>query len=118
MQLIGLAGAFLHDGPSVSLRSTCYPTRCWPPNDDVNMFFHWPLGVWGRPSGPLDIAPEISLAYELRDMILEVMTLLVMAIILVETTILRPVYPGRVQRRRERPRVGWFRSIGSPFWDL
>ncbi|RWW26707.1 hypothetical protein GW17_00008898 [Ensete ventricosum] len=45
-------------------------------------------GVWGRLLGPLDVAPEMSLAYGLLDLISEVMTLRVMAIVLAETTIL------------------------------
>ncbi|RRT71091.1 hypothetical protein B296_00035882 [Ensete ventricosum] len=62
LRLVDLMWAFLHDGPSVR--------------------------VWGRLSGPLDVAPEMSLAYGLLNLISEVMTLRVMAIVLAETIIL------------------------------
>ncbi|RRT63365.1 hypothetical protein B296_00036133 [Ensete ventricosum] len=65
------------------------PLDVAPPNDDVYMLFHWPLRARGRLSGPLDVAPEISLAYEFLDLIPDIMTFLrVVIVVLVKMAIL------------------------------
>ncbi|RZR77795.1 hypothetical protein BHM03_00002988 [Ensete ventricosum] len=88
--------------------------------------------------------PKISLACELLDLVSKVMTLLcIVTVVLVETIIPylvpelsrilhgvgppqepfffdleKDLHPDRAKRRRERHRVGWFRSIGLPLRRL
>ncbi|RWW13696.1 hypothetical protein GW17_00022166 [Ensete ventricosum] len=59
-------------------------------DDDVGMLLYRSLRAWGRLSGPLHIASEVSLTYELLNMVPKVVAFLcVMVIISVETAILR-----------------------------
>ncbi|RRT78205.1 hypothetical protein B296_00019160 [Ensete ventricosum] len=80
-----LAGVFFYYDPSISLSPCCVvSTGCQPPNDDIDLLLHWPLGTQGRLPWPFDVVPEIPFAYELRDLISEVMTFLCVVVVVME----------------------------------
>ncbi|RWW72818.1 hypothetical protein BHE74_00019348 [Ensete ventricosum] len=80
-----LAGVFFYYDPGISLSPRCVvSTGCQPPNDDIDLLLHWPLGTQGRLPWPFDVVPEIPFAYELRDLISEVMTFRCVVVVVME----------------------------------